>query len=88
MTSYQENLIAEQIYEHPDNPRKNPGDLTELTESIRKNGIMQNMTVVPGHYMNMYEKADLENTLLKMTPEGVKKERRKRRLPVKPERSV
>lgn len=70
MTSYQENLIAEQIYEHPDNPRKNLGDLTELTESIRKNGIMQNMTVVPGHYMNMYEKADLENTLLKMTPEG------------------
>lgn len=70
MTSYQENLIAEQIYEHPDNPRKDLGDLTELTESIRKNGIMQNMTVVPGHYMNMYEKADLENTLLKMTPEG------------------
>lgn len=48
MTSYQENLMAEQIYEHPDNPRKNLGDLTELTESIRKNGIMQNMTVVPG----------------------------------------
>lgn len=70
MTSYQKNLIAEQIYEHPDNPRKDLGDLTELTESIRKNGIMQNMTVVPGHYMNMYEKADLENTLLKMTPEG------------------
>ena len=31
---------------HPDNPRKNLGDLTELTESIRKNGIMQNLTVV------------------------------------------
>lgn len=32
---------------HPDNPRKNLGDLTELTESIRKNGVMQNLTVFP-----------------------------------------
>jgi len=32
---------------HPENPRKDLGDLTELTESIRKNGIMQNLTVVP-----------------------------------------
>lgn len=40
MTSYQKNLMTEQIYEHLDNPRKNLGDLTELTESIRKNGIM------------------------------------------------
>ena len=31
---------------HPDNPRKNLGDLTELTDSIKKNGIMQNLTVV------------------------------------------
>lgn len=44
-------LIAlESIYPHPDNPRKDLGDLTELTESIRKNGIMQNLTVMPGHY--------------------------------------
>ena len=32
---------------HPDNPRKDLGDLTELRESIRANGIMQNLTVVP-----------------------------------------
>lgn len=32
---------------HPENPRKNIGDITELTESIRKNGIMQNLTVIP-----------------------------------------
>ena len=32
---------------HPDNPRKQIGDITELAESIRKNGIMQNLTVVP-----------------------------------------
>ena len=31
---------------HPENPRKDLGDLTELAESIRKNGIMQNLTVV------------------------------------------
>lgn len=35
------------IYEHPDNPRKNLGDLTELADSIKKNGIMQNLTVMP-----------------------------------------
>ena len=35
------------IIPHPENPRKDLGDLEELTESIRKNGIMQNLTVVP-----------------------------------------
>ena len=32
---------------HPDNPRKDLGDLDELIESIRMNGILQNLTVVP-----------------------------------------
>lgn len=32
---------------HPDNPRKELGDLTELTESIKANGVLQNLTVVP-----------------------------------------
>lgn len=32
---------------HPENPRKDLGDLTELAESIRQRGIMQNLTVVP-----------------------------------------
>ena len=31
---------------HPENPRKDRGDLTELTDSIKKNGIMQNLTVI------------------------------------------
>ena len=31
---------------HPENPRRDLGDLSELTESIKKNGIMQNLTVV------------------------------------------
>lgn len=34
------------IYQHPDNPRKDLGDLSELAESIKKNGVMQNLTVV------------------------------------------
>ena len=36
-----------QLEHHPENPRKDLGDLSELTESIRKNGVMQNLTVVP-----------------------------------------
>ena len=34
------------ISPHPENPRKDLGDLTELAESIRTNGILQNLTVV------------------------------------------
>jgi len=44
------NIRIEQIHPHPDNPRKDLGDLTELAESIRKKGIMQNLTVIPGHW--------------------------------------
>ena len=43
-------IPAEQIHEHPDNPRKNLGDLEELSESIKKKGIMQNLTVMIGHW--------------------------------------
>lgn len=35
------------IEPHPDNPRKDLGDLTELAESIKTNGVLQNLTVVP-----------------------------------------
>lgn len=35
------------IYPHPDNPRKDVGDVSELAESIKHSGIMQNLTVVP-----------------------------------------
>lgn len=31
---------------HPENPRKDLGDVTELADSIRENGIMQNLTIV------------------------------------------
>lgn len=40
-------LHVDQLEPHPNNPRKNLGDLTELTESIKKNGVLQNLTVVP-----------------------------------------
>lgn len=36
-----------QLHHHPDNPRKDLGDLKELTASIQESGIMQNLTVVP-----------------------------------------
>lgn len=39
-------IPAEMLKHHPDNPRRNIGDISELTDSIRKNGIMQNLTVV------------------------------------------
>ena len=41
------NIALDHLHPHPDNPRKNLGDISELTESIRKNGIMQNLTVIP-----------------------------------------
>lgn len=35
------------LHPHPNNPRKDLGDLTELAESIKQSGVMQNLTVVP-----------------------------------------
>ena len=40
-------LNRSQLQPHPDNPRKDLGDLEELRESIKEHGIMQNLTVVP-----------------------------------------
>lgn len=41
-------LPVSMIYPHPDNPRREVGDITELAESIKSNGIFQNLTVVWG----------------------------------------
>lgn len=41
------NIDVTKLKEHPDNPRKNIGDVTELAESIKARGILQNLTVVP-----------------------------------------
>lgn len=41
------NISTEKLLRHPQNPRKNIGDITELAESIKAKGILQNLTVVP-----------------------------------------
>lgn len=40
-------IPVDQLIHHPHNPRLDLGDLTELTESIRSQGVLQNLTVVP-----------------------------------------
>ena len=45
--NYVKLIKADLLRPHPDNPRKNLGDLSELSDSIKKNGILQNLTVVP-----------------------------------------
>lgn len=42
-----EYIPVEKIHPHPDNPRKDLGDLTELADSIKANGVLQNLTVSP-----------------------------------------
>lgn len=39
-------IPIEKLHPHPDNPRKELGDLTELADSIRAKGVFQNLTVV------------------------------------------
>lgn len=41
------NIACRRLHPHPDNPRKELGDLTELAASIKENGIFQNLTVIP-----------------------------------------
>ncbi len=41
------NIEVTKLLQHPDNPRKSIGDVTELAESIKARGILQNLTVVP-----------------------------------------
>ena len=45
-------IPVEQLHPHQDNPRKELGDLTELADSIRANGVFQNLTVVPRNLTN------------------------------------
>lgn len=60
-------LKTEDLFPHPDNPRKNIGDVSELADSIKKNGILQNLTVVRGHKA---EVKDDTNDLGKYLPDG------------------
>lgn len=51
------NIPVSEIMPHPDNPRKDYGDLTELTASVKAKGIKQNLVLVPadngGYYALM-----------------------------------
>lgn len=40
-------IPLDHLHPHPDNPRKNLGDLSELVDSIKAKGVLQNLTVVP-----------------------------------------
>lgn len=43
-------LKINMLEHHPKNPRQDLGDLTELADSIREKGILQNLTVVPNDH--------------------------------------
>lgn len=47
MNNNVEMIPISKLYPHPDNPRKEIGDIEELVASIRANGVLQNLTVVP-----------------------------------------
>lgn len=36
------------LFPHPQNPRKDVGDVSELADSIKANGVYQNLTVTKG----------------------------------------
>ncbi|WMM26687.1 ParB/RepB/Spo0J family partition protein [Tissierella sp. MB52-C2] len=40
-------IRVDKIFPHPHNPRKDLGDVTELAESIKESGVLQNLTIVP-----------------------------------------
>jgi len=40
-------IDVNKIEQHPDNPRKDIGDIAELAESVKRDGIRQNLTVIP-----------------------------------------
>lgn len=62
----EQNLVyipVAEIHPHPDNPRKDVGDVSELAASIAANGILQNLTVVKGHAMTKAEREELAHLI-------------------------
>lgn len=47
-------IPIEQLHPHPHNPRLDIGDVSELAESIKAKGILQNLTVVPDEETDHY----------------------------------
>ncbi|MBQ8382032.1 MAG: ParB N-terminal domain-containing protein [Clostridia bacterium] len=66
-------IPVDKLFPHPDNPRKELGDLTELAESIKVKGVMQNLTY---EYLQTigYEMSDEEKALMDGTHELYLKE--------------
>ena len=50
-----------ELFPHPNNPRKDLGDLTELSASIKESGVLQNLTVIDGRYLTPDEWAEMED---------------------------
>lgn len=61
-------IPLEDLHPHPDNPRKSLDGIEELAESIKSKGILQNLTVVKGHWLSLEEYLDMAKR------EGVTKE--------------
>lgn len=53
-------LPIDRLRPHPDNPRKDIGDVSELAESIKANGIFQNLTVL----FNIDEDEDIYTVII------------------------
>jgi len=51
-------IPIDKLNPHPDNPRKDLGDLSELVDSIKSKGVLQNLTVVP--YYSKVQKRVME----------------------------
>lgn len=57
-------LPIEKLHPHPQNPRKELGDLTELADSIKGSGLFQNLTVVTGHWLPDGSWVDTDYTVI------------------------
>lgn len=64
------NIDIDNLYHHPANPRKDIGDITELANSIKAQGVMQNLTVIPVHYFeDDWDRVRHEEELLRVIDE-------------------
>ena len=69
-------INTSQLEHHPENPRKDLGDLTELVESMKKNGVMQNLTVIIMIGKDKDYNADVPVEPFEENPNGSKGEHR------------
>lgn len=69
-------INTDQLEHHPENPRKDLGDLTELVESMKKNGVMQNLTVIIMIGKDKDYNADVPVEPFEENPNGSKGEHR------------